>query len=108
MADILQCELFSTCKRLCAEPIVDAKMAKNVVFRLCDLAENSPFPSQRARVLEHLHALIHTPHSADLARRALISLLTHDILADTHTRIQLILTLYATSSTASNERRLAQ
>ncbi len=108
MADILQYELFSTCKRLCAEPIVDARTAKNVVFRLCDLAENSPFPSQRARVLKYLHALVHTPHSADLARTALISLLTHDTLADTHTRIQLILTLYATSSTASNERHLAQ
>src|SRR5438270_6329235 len=76
MADILQYELFSTCKRLCAEPIVDARTVKNVVFRLCDLAENSPFPSQRARVLEHLQALIHTPHPADLARTALISLLT--------------------------------
>ncbi len=108
MADILQYELFSTCKRLYAEPIVDARTVKNVVFRLCDLVENSPFPSQRAEVLEHLQALIHTPHSADLARTALISLLTHDTLADTHTRIQLVLTLYATSSTASNERHLAQ
>jgi hypothetical protein len=108
MADILQYELFSTCKRLCAEPIVDASIAKNVVFRLCDLAENSPFPSQRARVLKYLHALVHTPHSADLARTALISLLTHDTLVDTHTRIQLILTLYATSSPTSNERQLAQ
>jgi hypothetical protein len=60
MADILQHDLFSTCKRLCAETIVDARTAKNIVFRLCDLAENSPFPSQRAEVLEHLQALIYS------------------------------------------------
>ncbi len=105
--DLMQQELFFVCSCLIEEIDIENELAELIVSHLMDLVKNSPFPSQQLQALNILASFMKTQQYANLGRKALIALVSQDIVPDLYTKVQAAENLYKYSPPDSEGRQYA-
>lgn len=99
--DLVQQDLFFVCDCLIEGITIEGGLVDQVLVRLNDLAQHSPFPSQREEVVQAFDTLIRMRQYANPALKVLDKLVTQHDIPDIETQELAARTLYNNSQSQS-------